>query len=381
MRDAAKRRAEEQSHGGGGFSIGLPDGVSFFKNDGKTVEFDFIPYVITDPRNPDVVAGRLQVGDLVDGRTYWMHRDIGAEQKPYICLKTIGQRCPICEAQVAMAKNPKADPDDAKALKSKERVLYNVIDVADKDGKVMVFDISYHLFTKQLEHEQREREEYYDYADPDNGYTLRIRWEKKSIGRGEPFHEADRIDFTKRKPLSDADLKAAVDLDACLTILPYDKLEAIFLGVETPAEPAKPEPAGRGSEEGTRGSRRSEPAASAPAESTRGRREPTAPPAEEPAPRGRGRSAEPPAADPHRHDPDAQRARGAAPAEDEHVYKGELDENKCPGGGTFGVDENELKHCKDCDDKVWRSCRDEKDRLAREAKSKPEEKPAGRRGR
>lgn len=351
MRDAARKRAEEQSHGGGGFSISLPEGVSFFKNDGKTVEFDFIPYVISDPRNPDVLAGRLRIGDLVDARTYWMHRDIGSEQKPYICLKTIGKPCPICEAQVAMAKNPKADPDDAKALKSKERVLYNVIDANDKDGKIMIYDVSYHLFTKQLEHEQREHEEYYDYADPDNGYTLRIRYEKKTIGRGEPFWEADRIDFEKRKPLGAADLKAAVDLDAALTILDYQKLEAIFLGVDSVAEPAE--------------------------EPIRGRRESAPAKAEEP--RGGRRSA---ADTVHDKAPDApgERERAAAePARGRHPVDPDQD---CPGGGVFGKDENELEHCNKCDDAKWKACREEKDRLTREAKAaKPieEKAPAGRR--
>lgn len=354
IRDAARRRAQESAHGGSGYSINLPEGVNFFKNDGKTVEFDFIPYTVTDKRNPDVVAGRLNVGDLVDARTYWLHGDIGAENKPYVCLKTIGQRCPICEAQVAMAKNPKADPKDVKAIKSKERVLYNVIDANDKDDKVMVWDVSYHLFTKQLEHEQLEREEYYDYADPDNGYTLRIRFEKKVIDRGNPFWDADRIDFDKRKPLSDADLKAAVDLDACLQILSYEKLEAVFLGVDN--EPAANDTAPAATEpvRGRQTAPTTPPPAAAPARGTRG---------------GRG-------SEDSIHDkaPDAPTERGRHEREaGRHPVDPDQD---CPGGGKFGEDESKLDHCDQCAEDKWRACRDEKDRLLRVAKEKAAAKPA-----
>jgi hypothetical protein len=233
MREAARKRAEETTHGGGGFSINLPEGVKFFVNEGKRQEFDFIPYTISNALNADVRAGRRRVGDLVDACSYKMHRDIGAEQKSYICPTTFGKKCPICEAQVVMAKAAKSkqEIDDAKALKAKERVLYNIFDAADSKAPLMIWDVSYSLFTKQLEHEQREREEYYDYADPDNGYTVSIRFEERVFNRNK-FFEADRIDFVKRKPLGDADLKAAVDLDACLQVLAYDQLEKVFLGID-----------------------------------------------------------------------------------------------------------------------------------------------------
>lgn len=365
MRDAARRRAEEQTHGGGGFSVNLPEGVKFFQNDGKTIEFDFVPFRISDADNPDVKAGRLAVGDLVDARFYWMHQNIGPEEKPYVCLKTFGQRCPICEAQVQMAKNPKADPDAAKALKAKERVLYNVINVDDKDGKIMVWDVSYHLFTRQLEKEQREREEYYDYADPDNGFSVRIRFAEKSFNRNQ-FYEADRIDFEKRKPLSDADLKAAVDLDACLQRLSYEKLEAIFLGTADDEKVGNRDdkPADR------KDDRRS---ADAP---TRGSRADTPPPTRS----SRGEADE----KTHRRDPDApgERERHADEAERGTAGRHPVDPDQdCPGGGKFGA-EGSVDHCTKCPDDKWKSCRDETDRLAREKKAaaKPAD-DAGRGGR
>ena len=364
MRDAARRRATETSHGGGGYSINLPEGTAFFKNDGKKVEFDVIPYTVSDRRNPDVIAGRLKVGDMTDARMYWQHSDIGSDQKPYICLKTVGQRCPICEAHAAMAKNPKADSKDVKALKSKMRMLYNVIDAADSSGKVMVWDVSYYMFTKQLENEQREVEEYYGYADPDAGYTLRIRFEEKLLpGSSKPFYKADRIDFDKRKALSDADLKAAVDLDAALKILTYEQLDAVFLGVDgEPAGEAEPTPAADPAPRSTRGARET----AQPAETEQpARRQRAAEPVGQPAPT-RGRQAEDKI---HSKDPDVERAAG------KHAVDPDQD---CPGGGVFGRDESQLDHCNDCSEDKWKACRNEKDRLAKE-KTKPAEEP--RRGR
>jgi hypothetical protein len=397
MRDAARRRAQETSHSGGGFAIKLPDGVDFAKVDGKTVEWDFIPYVITSPLNVDVRAGRRHVGDLVDACAYKVHRDIGVNKDKYVCPTTIGKPCPICDSRNEAKKKGSMSKEDLKALMPKDRMLYNVIDIFDKAGKMQVWDISFHMFTKQLEHDQQDHEEYYGYAEPDGGFTLRIRFEKKSIDRGEPFYETDRIDYTPRNPLSDADLKAAVDLDACLQILAYDKLEAIFLGTDNEPDTDQGETAGRpaAAERGAaRGEERSaapersrgEAAVERPAAPARGRGE--AAQAAEPARGGRGTG---PAPAP------AREARGRAdtihekspdiPGEQERATKeqagrhGVDPDQDCPGGGVFGRDESKLDHCRNCDDAKWQSCRDEADRLAKAAKVEPAKEPAKAAGR
>jgi hypothetical protein len=377
-RDVARRRAEETTHGGGGSTISLPEGVNFFKNDGKTVEFDHIPYVISSLLNPDVRAGRAKVGDLIDSRVYRRHTDIGVDQKMYICPTSIGKPCPICEAHTQAKKNSAMSKEEVDALRAKERVLYNVIDVNDKNAKVMVWDVSYHLFTKQLEHEQAERNEYYEYWYPDGGHTLRIRFEMKKINRGEPFPEADRIDFTKRQALSDEDLDAAVDLDEVLQILDYKQLEKIFLGVDNDSEeepedktPARNAAPVKDAEKST-----SEPAG----RTARSGRESA--PAEPPTRASRGRAM----ADDTIHEkaPDAPTERGRH--ERESAGKHAVDpEQDCPGGGTFGTDESKLDFCNDCPENKWKACREEKDRITKTAKAKksevkqPEEPRRGRR--
>lgn len=345
MRDKIRRRNEETSYGGGGGrTVNLPEGVKWFENKGGAAELDFLPYVITDPQHPEVLGSRFAVGDLIDSRAYWVHRDVGAEQKLMICLKTIGKPCPICEAYVSAKKNASLSKEEVEPLRSKVRVLYNVIDLNTKDQKVQVWDVSWHNFTKMMIEEQKINEDLLGYADLVGGSTMSIRFREKKIGKQE-FFEASRIDGTPREPYEKSILKEVVNLDESFQILSYEQLEAIFLGTEAAGRSA-PEPAKR-------------------------------------------RSAPEPenAPDPHRHDPDAQRGRGKTPpptADDE--YKGELDEapakpakpaaksadNACPHGYVFGVDLDTKDECDSCD--VWDECRHEKKKGA--AKPASPQKPA-----
>jgi len=348
MRDRAKRRTEETTHGGGGGSVNLPEGVKWFENKGAAAELDFLPYVITDPRHPDVLAGRASVGDMTDCRIYWMHRDVGAEQKPRVCLKSIGKACPICEAHAAAKKNSSMAKEDVDALRSKERVLYNLIDLGTKDQKVQVWDVSYHLFTKMLEEEQRLNEDLYGYAELKDGYTISARFREKKMGKQE-FYETSRIDGAKREAYSEDILKEVVNFDEAINILSYAQLEAIFLGTDAPADEEKEEAAA--------------PRRAAPA------------PEPEPAPRRRAAAEPSPtnAPDPHRHDPDAPGARGRHaidPDQDEPVHKrtegvvipkaAKPADGDCPSGHVFGKDTDTKDECDSCD--VWEDCRQEKKR-------------------
>lgn len=365
MRDKIKRRAQETTHGGGGGSVSLPEGVKWFENDGKPVELDFVPYEITSPRHPEVLSGRFKVGDLIDSRVYWIHRDIGVDQKSKVCLKSIGKPCPICEAYNAAKKNSSMAKEDVDALRSKERVLYNVIDLGTKDQKVQVWDVSYHLFTKMLEEEQTLNENLYGYADLDNGSTLSLRFRQKKMGKQE-FYETSRIDGNPRELYGDEILSEVVNFDEALQILSYEQLEAVFLGTDNePEGEDSPNPLVR-----QRGERNETPPARAALP-------------EESAPSGRrSRAAEPDnAPNPHRHDPDKQRERGGRaakqePAQEEDTppstprrgaIKSEPATDKkpeestggeCPSGHSFGIDTDKQDECDACD--VWQSCRQAK---------------------
>lgn len=237
MRDAVRKQAEErQQSTGGGTKFIFPEGkeITFFKPEKGTMSIDILPYVVSVDNHPVVSKG-----DMWYERTIQVHNAIGAEEKAYICLKTIGKRCPICDARAAMMKDANADEEIIKALKPKDRQVFNIIDTADKDGKVQLWEVSYHLFGKLLETEVREGDDdYADFAELEGGKTLKVRFKEKTMGKHK-FLEADRIDFKDRDDYDEDILDDVFDLDAILNIHPYEKLEAIFLEQEEEEVPKK----------------------------------------------------------------------------------------------------------------------------------------------
>lgn len=236
MKERAKNRAQERKFGGGGFGFkfaNIPNGTSFFKPKKGTHNIDVIPYRITVDDHPIGAAK----GEEWYQRTIYVHYNVGPEEKTYLCRKTVGQRCPICEhAAKLRKKNREEDEEIINALKPKERELYNVIDTDNPDEGIQLFEMSYFLFGKLLETEMNDGDDsYVGFADPTDGYTLKVRFTEKTMGQGNPFLETSRIDFVERKKPYKVDIiDKAVDLDRILNVLSYEELEAIFTGAESP---------------------------------------------------------------------------------------------------------------------------------------------------
>ena len=244
MRKAAQARAEKSK--GGGTTLRLPDGfgdVKFFKVNKPKVMLDIIPYVVTDKRHPDADAG-AEVGTLWPSRRYYVHRGVGAEENSYICpLKTFGKPCPICEYASARARQG-GDREELKALRPKARDLYNVIDLDDPDKKIQIFDMSGFLFGDTLTKELIDAsDDEQCFAELKGGYSLKLRFEKKSFNRNE-FWAVDRIDFVERKKdYKESIIDETVPLDDILVEPEYKTLEKIFLmseGVDDEEEEERP---------------------------------------------------------------------------------------------------------------------------------------------
>src|SRR6185369_8506792 len=237
MRDAARKRAEERQTTGGGTKFIFPDGhkVTWFKPEKGKMLIDIIPYRVTAENHP--VVGE---GDLWYQRTIFVHHSVGAEEKAYLCLKTIGKRCPICDARAEMMKSPDGDDDLIKQLAPKEREVFNVIDRNNKKEGVQLWEYSFHLFGKLLETEIREGEDdLADFAELEGGKTLKLRFKEKTMGKNK-FLECDRIDFEDREEDYDEEiLDDVLDLDAILNVHPYEKLENIILEREDEDVPKK----------------------------------------------------------------------------------------------------------------------------------------------
>lgn len=323
MKDKARERAQNRETTGGGFKFNLPDGVEFYSPEKGVEKLNIIPYEVTVKNHPE-----QDQGELWFERTIWVHYGIGIEEKNILCPKTIGKPCPICEEVARMKKDSDADEDDIKALRPRERQIFNVSTKKNPED-VMLFEMSYHLFGKQLEEEIREgEEEWGGFADLEGGYTLKIRWAEKKLGKN-AFVEASRIDFMERDDLDEDILDEVLDLDSILNVLSYEELESLFLGLEgtnadNEEEEEDDEPAPRKSKK----SRKQEPE-------------------------------EDEDEDPKEEDEDEEEEKPAKRSRKSKKDKKKSKKNKCPFDHEFGTDCDEHDDCDDCDE--WDDCKDAQD--------------------
>jgi len=254
-RERVRGAANERKKGGGLSTISLPEGVEFFSlNQGKNA-FDILPYEVTVGNHPEV-----KKGDLWYERTFWLHRDVGPEEKSFVCpLKTAGQPCPVCEEYNKLKKDKDADKAVLDALRPKKRQLFAVVDKGPKaSGDIQVLEISYYCFGKHLDTllSDEDYAEFAGFADLEGGFTLRVIMGKEAADDFS-YLSAARVDFAPRKrDYPEAILDDVPNLDTVLKIPTYEQMDAAFNGVEVEEEqggateeeepPTAPRGAGRG---------------------------------------------------------------------------------------------------------------------------------------
>lgn len=339
FRDRVRAHAKERATFGKSSSVNIPEGMSFFQPKEEENALDFVPYEVTMQG-----LSHAQPGDLWYQKSFFVHRDVGAERKTHICPSTVGRRCPICEEYNIKRQEPSTPENDkiVQALKPKARQLFNVIDLDDEKKGVQLWDVPDFFFgtrlTKDLDRTEIKHPEYADFANLQSGMTLIVTMEKAQFkadakrggSGGKVNYTASRIDFEKRKPYNDDILKEAADLDQVLIIPSYDELQRKFLGVEEEEEAAPTHEPERGS---------------------RSHREPE--PEEDPSRRSRRQAPEPEPATRSRRSREPEPEPESAP-------------NQCPSPkGTFGVDIDRMSECNRCP--IWGECREEADRLEKEA--------------
>jgi len=362
----ARIRARKEQKGQGR-KYNIPPEVSFFQPRHRC-RVDILPYRVTRDTNPDVPPGKLCYV-----RTVWVHYGIGLDDRSYICPKTIGQRCPICEHRAKLIKEKSPDEQLVAALKPKQRELYNVIDLDEPDKGVQLWEISYHLFGAKLEEEIDEGEEdWAAFADLEQGYTLRLRFSERTLGRNK-FLEVSRIDFEPRDPYPESILDEVLDLDAILNVPTYEQLEKAFFELDNgdtgeelvgegdvvtaeEEEVVYEEDIGGGEEEEVIRKQVLPPRRSSTAAGSKGGREQQ----EEEAERPRRHSPSPPsrrsvtvtaAATAQRRSRPVREEEPESPAEEQQQQR------ECPYGGTFGADYDRLDECMDCE--IWNECYEE----------------------
>jgi len=236
FRDKVSHNSRTQKIQGSAYGyLQIPKGLTVFKEAPSTrINLDFLPYVVTAKKHLDR-DDSLEIampGGLWYKRPFFIHRNIGNET--VVCPTSIGKKCPVCEYRSKKMKEL-ADKEETDALKLSRRNLYCVIPIGHKEyeEKPHIWDISQFLFQEMLNDEIDDDPELGLFPDLEEGLTLKIRFGSAVIDKSKPFATTSRIDFNKREEgYGEKIMKQVPDLDECLLIHPYAKLEAMFLELE-----------------------------------------------------------------------------------------------------------------------------------------------------
>lgn len=221
------RRWREEVRGGSNY-LRLPEGLKTFSGKPGTYRLDFMSYV-AGKGNP-----RAEPGELYFERTFFVHQDIGPNQDWHLCpARMFRKPCPVCEHRTKLSTDPDIVEAVIKALAPKERQLWLVKDLLnDPDGKLL-WNVSYHLFGKQLKDKinNSDEEDGYDFfADPADGLTMRLALQQSPIGK---WSDVGDIEFRSRNTQYDPGIvKEMPCLDDMFVPISYDKYKALLLQID-----------------------------------------------------------------------------------------------------------------------------------------------------
>lgn len=218
----------------------MPEGLPFFEFKPGTRRIAIVPYLVkkgkeTRGGNPFAPAGVLHYE-----RTYFAYRAVGPDEKMYTApSKTFGEPDYIKEHREQLARNPDTDKDTINALNAKERQLFLVWDLEDKEKGLQLMELSYHNFGKKLDSRIKNStdEEGWDqfYFPDEGGFNLKLTIEEVT-GRFK-YKDCTAIDFiARREPLPDHIVNHGFDLDEMPRRVGYEELKRAFLGLDAPRD-------------------------------------------------------------------------------------------------------------------------------------------------
>ena len=210
----------------------LPEGITQFPGKPGTYRLDFMSYLAGKGNR------RAVPGEIYSERTFYIHKEVGPNREWHLCLaRTFQKPCPICEFRAKQDANPEVDEEDTKKFLPKERQLWLLKDLVNDPEGIMIWDVSTALFGDALKDKinAADEEDGYDYfADPVDGYTMRLALRQSDRGK---WTETADIEFRDRKSQYEAAVvKDMPCLDDLLIETPYEKLKALFLQTSTDDE-------------------------------------------------------------------------------------------------------------------------------------------------
>jgi hypothetical protein len=356
MRDKAKKKAEKNMNRTGGGYLNTPEGAEFIKVKGKgPYNWDIIPYKVNVSNHPEVGKGEEWYQ-----RTIFVHYNIGSDNKAFICPKTIGKPCPICEYVKELFNSDEEENIElAKQIKAKERELYNIIDLDDQEKGVQLFEYSYHLFGKALDEEVNEGDDdLAGFAELEGGKTLEVHFRKKKLGKNE-FYEVRKIDFEDREEYEKDILEDAYDLDSLLKVQGYDFLQKALFDAPLEEEEDK-EDDKEDDDDGDEPKKPSKKKSDKKADKKTAKKPK----------KSKDDDDDDDGKDNDDNDDKSSKKSSKKKPEKKSEKKSskksskKKSENECPHGGTFGEDTDELDECEDCD--MWTECQEKYEELHEE---------------
>ena len=341
--DVKRQKTQASSYG----YLNLPQNVNIFTAEpGGRITLDIMPYVVTADNHPDRNE-QFEIalkGDIWYKLPFKIHRNIGANNETVVCPTSFGKKCPICDYRLKLIKEGK-DREEYNPLKASLRNLYCVIPLGSKkyEEKPHIWDVSQFLFQNLLNDELEENPDYEIFPDLEEGLSLRIRFDSKTIGTSQPFAEASRIDFKEREhEYEESILDKIPKLDELLNILSFKELETLFFELDDETSPSEEiTPMDDDDDEPVITKRRKKKVITA-------QEEEDEPEEEDETPVMRRKTTQ---------------KTGSAPSRKKQSKKPDIsgdDDNKCPHGYQFGVDTEKFDECDECD--VWDACIDEKEK-------------------
>ena len=217
-------------------TLNVPSNVQlFYLKDDKTRRLDILEYIAGEG-NPFADAGTSHYE-----RTYHVHKGLGASGKIWtVCTnKTFGKKCAVCDYLAKASRDPDADQDALKKLQTQERQIFNLIDLAEPEKGVQIWEVAFNSFGRKLDGKIREQ-------DPDDHYDRFANWKggrtlKMTVAdKGEFGFQPDDIEFKSRKDYKESKIKNKVHcLDDIIKHPTYQEQQALLEGLDEDSDENK----------------------------------------------------------------------------------------------------------------------------------------------
>jgi len=224
QRRQTRQNAKDTASKKGNMLVKVPDGIPTYEEMYGKQKLDFVQYEVTHPKHPDGIA----VGQMWYKMPYKMH---WFNEKPYVCPKTFGLKCPICEYYTQLKKD--GNTEEAKLCKQKDIVAYLIIprDIKKVEETLHFWDLSFYNFQDQLNDRLEDgQDSWMDFRFPDEGKRIEAKFKEKQLGTTK-FPQTSQIDFLDRDDdLTDDEQENSFSLDKAVAakMMTYAQLEAII---------------------------------------------------------------------------------------------------------------------------------------------------------